>query len=214
LPSYQQQLDTLERWRRFPGREWLEPPGDRFALTFDDGPDPDATPAVLEALDAAGARATFFLVGEQVRRNPSLAAEIAAAGHGVALHGERHRLLLRLPSRVARADLDRGADTIAEATGIPITRHRPPYGIYSAAALDHVRARGWAPLLWSRWGHDWRERRGPGRIAAEVTRDLAAGDVLLLHDADDYSAPGSWRNTVRALPRVLDAIAAAGLQGR
>jgi hypothetical protein len=78
-------------------------------------------------------------------------------------------------------------------------------------ALAEVRRRGWAPLLWSRWGRDWRARATPAGVAAEVTRDLAAGDVLLLHDADDYSAPGSWRTTVAALPAILDAIGAAGL---
>jgi peptidoglycan-N-acetylglucosamine deacetylase len=191
----------------------VDSPG-AVALTFDDGPHPQGTPAVLELLAREGARATFFLVGEQVLRNPSLAAEIAAAGHAIALHGHRHRNLLRIGPAAARADLDRGADTIASVTGAAIALHRPPYGIYSWPALAHVRDRGWSPLLWSRWGHDWRANRGPGRIAAEVTRDLRAGDVLLLHDADDYSAPGSWRNTVKALPRVLEAIAAAGLQGR
>jgi peptidoglycan/xylan/chitin deacetylase (PgdA/CDA1 family) len=185
---------------------------DAVLLTFDDGPHPLGTPAMLRILADERARATFFLVGEQVRRHPSLAAEIAAAGHAVALHGEHHRLLLRLSPQAARADLDRGAETVAEATGLPITLHRPPHGIYSPAALDHVRERGWAPLLWSRSGRDRRGNRGPGRIAAEVTRDLAAGDVLLLHDSDAYGGPGAWRHTVRALPRVLDAIAAAGLR--
>ena len=181
------------------------------ALTFDDGPHPQGTPAVLELLRAAGAQGTFFLVGEQVLRSPSLAAEIAAAGHGIALHGHRHRNLLRISPRALAADLDRGAAAIADATGIEPALHRPPYGIYSWPALREVRARGLAPLLWSRWGHDWRRFTTPERIAAEVTEDLVAGDVLLLHDADDYSAPGSWRNTVAALPRVLEAIAARGL---
>jgi peptidoglycan/xylan/chitin deacetylase (PgdA/CDA1 family) len=182
------------------------------ALTFDDGPHPEGTPAVLEILAAAGVRATFFLVGEQVQRTGSLAAEIAAAGHAIALHGHRHRNLLRLtPGAVAR-DLDAGAETVSGATGAPIALHRPPYGIYSWPGLHAVRARGWAPLLWSRWGHDWRRRATPAGIAAEVTADLTGGDVLLLHDADDYSAPGSWRRTVAALPLVLEAITAAGLR--
>src|SRR5207342_702250 len=77
------------------------------ALTFDDGPHPQGTPATLAALDAAGARATFFLVGEQVRAYPALAAEIVAAGHAVAVHGDRHRNLLRVPPRALTADLDR-----------------------------------------------------------------------------------------------------------
>src|SRR4051794_31710642 len=83
------------------------------ALTFDDGPHAQGTPAVLEALRTAGAQATFFLVGEQVQRHRALAAEITAAGHGVALHGHRHRNLLRVPPRALAADLDRAHDLIA-----------------------------------------------------------------------------------------------------
>jgi peptidoglycan/xylan/chitin deacetylase (PgdA/CDA1 family) len=179
------------------------------ALTFDDGPHPHGTLAVLEALRAHGAVATFFLVGEQVRRTGALAAEIQAAGHAVALHGDRHRALVRLSGRALREDLDRLAATVGDAA-LPV--HRAPYGAYTLAALAEVRRRGWAPLLWSRWGRDWRARASPAGVAAEVTRDLRAGDVLLLHDADDYSAPGSWRTTAAALPAVLDAIAAAGLR--
>jgi peptidoglycan/xylan/chitin deacetylase (PgdA/CDA1 family) len=179
------------------------------ALTFDDGPHPQGTPAVLEILRDHGAVATFFLVGEQVRRTGGLRDEILAAGHAIAVHADRHRNLMRLAPRAVRSDLDRAAAAIG-ADALPI--HRAPYGVYTLAALAEVRRRGWTPLLWSRWGHDWRARATPGGVAAEVTRDLGAGDVLLLHDADDYSAPGSWRTTAAALPRVLDAIAAAGLQ--
>src|SRR5207249_9278537 len=77
----------------------LEPGDGSVALTFDDGPHPEGTPAVLEELDRRGALATFFLVGEQVERRPALAAEIAAAGHRIALHGHLHRNLLRVPPR-------------------------------------------------------------------------------------------------------------------
>jgi peptidoglycan/xylan/chitin deacetylase (PgdA/CDA1 family) len=181
------------------------------ALTFDDGPHPQGTPAVLDVLAARGVRATFFLVGEQVARDPGLAREIAAAGHAVALHGHRHRNLMRVGPRALAADLDRAADVIATATGTAITRYRPPYGIFSPAGLALARRRDWAPTLWSRWGRDWRRFTTAERIAATVTRDLTAGDVLLLHDADHYSARDSWRRTVAALPLVLDAIAATGL---
>jgi peptidoglycan/xylan/chitin deacetylase (PgdA/CDA1 family) len=178
------------------------------ALTFDDGPHPQGTPAVLEILRDRGAVATFFLVGEQVRRTGTLIDEIRAAGHGVAFHADRHRNLMRLSRRALRDDLDRLSDTLGDGT-LPV--HRAPYGVYTRAAIGDIRARGWAPLLWSRWGRDWRARATPAGVAAETTGDLAAGDVLLLHDADDYSAPGSWRTTAAALPAVLDAIAAAGL---
>jgi peptidoglycan/xylan/chitin deacetylase (PgdA/CDA1 family) len=75
-----------------------------------------------------------------------------------------------------------------------------------------VRRRGLRPLLWSRWGHDWTAHASADSIAGEVTRDLEPGDVLLLHDADFYSAQGSWRRTVAALPIVLDEIARRGLR--
>jgi peptidoglycan-N-acetylglucosamine deacetylase len=185
---------------------------DRVALTFDDGPHPEGTLAVLEILAAAGATATFFMVGERVVEAPDVAAEVARRGHRIAVHGYRHRNLLRIPPRALDADLDRAAEAIGEHTGAAPTLHRPPYGIYSWPALRAVRARGWEPLLWSRWGHDWRRFTSPARIAREVTRDLGAGDVLLLHDADDYSARDSWRRTVAALPRILEAIDAAGLK--
>jgi len=185
---------------------------DGVALTFDDGPHPEGTPAVLDLLEAAGATATFFMVGERVLAAPAVAADVAARGHAIAIHGHRHRNLLRLPPHVLARDLDTARDVIADATGAVPTLHRPPYGIYSWPALRAVRARGWTPLLWSRWGHDWRAWTTPGKIASEVTRRLEPGDVLLLHDADDYSAPGSWRRTVAALPHVLEAIAAAGLR--
>ena len=179
-----------------------------IALTFDDGPHPEGTPAVLEALAEAGAKATFFLVGEQVERWPELAAAIAAAGHEIALHGHRHRLLLRrTPFAVAR-DLDRAARAIGEATGRKPTCYRPPYGVFSSAALALVRLRGWTPFLWSTWGRDWEPRATPAGIARRATSRLRGGDVVLLHDADHYSSPGSWRRTVAALPRVLEAVEA------
>lgn len=181
------------------------------AVTFDDGPHPEGTPAVLEALRAAGASATFFLVGEQVERNPSLAAEVAAAGHTVAVHGHRHRNSLRLTPGAFESDVARGIAAIAEATGEEPGIHRAPYGIYSPPALEAVRRRGLRPLLWSRWGHDWRGSATARSIASEVTEELRGGDVLLLHDADHYSAPGSWRATAAALPEVLRRIEAAGL---
>jgi peptidoglycan/xylan/chitin deacetylase (PgdA/CDA1 family) len=182
------------------------------ALTFDDGPHPSGTPAVLDALASAGAPATFFLVGEQVERRPALAGEIAAAGHGIGLHGHRHRNLLRVPPHTLREDLSRARDLIGEATGRAPVLYRPPYGIFSSAALRVVRRAGLAPLLWSRWGRDWTRRATPESIAGKLTDGLTERDVLLLHDADFYSADDCWRATVAALPAVLDEIARRGLR--
>jgi len=186
--------------------------GRGYALTFDDGPHAQGTPAMLEILALANVRATFFLVGEQVRRNPSLAAEIVAAGHGVGLHCHRHRNLLRLTPRQLREDLARARELIETHAGVSPTLYRPPYGLLSAPALRLAYERGWRTLLWSHWGRDWDARATPESICARVTDGASEGAVLLLHDADDYSAADSWRRTARALPRVLETLAGRGLQ--
>jgi len=187
---------------------------DGVALTFDDGPHPQGTPAVLETLREHGAQATFFLAGEQVERRPALVAEIVAAGHRVELHCHRHRNQLRLTPRMLIEDAERGRAAIEEAGGQAVADYRPPYGIFSAAGLRAVRGQGWRPVLWSRWGRDWSRRATPESIAARSIAGAKAGDVLLLHDADYYSAPGSWVRTAAALPRILELLEARGLKSR
>jgi peptidoglycan-N-acetylglucosamine deacetylase len=181
------------------------------AITFDDGPHPEGTPRILELLATAGARATFFVVGEQVRARPELVRRALADGHAVALHGDRHRLQLRLGARALADDLDRGAAAIEDATGATPRHHRPPYGIYSAAGLAAARERGLEPLLWSAWGKDWRRLTTPERIAARATRGLGPGGVILLHDADFYGAARSHERTARALPLILATLASRGI---
>ncbi len=182
------------------------------ALTFDDGPHPQGTPAILETLREAGASATFFLAGEQVVRRPALVAEIVAAGHQVELHCHRHRNQLRLGARQLLEDADRAKAAIEEAAGQAVGDYRPPYGIFSAVGLRAVRGRGWRPVLWSQWGRDWDRRATPASIAARTTARVRAGDIVLLHDADYYSAPGSWVRTAAALPIILEELEARGLK--
>jgi peptidoglycan/xylan/chitin deacetylase (PgdA/CDA1 family) len=185
--------------------------GRGWALTFDDGPHLRGTPAALEILAREEVRATFFLVGEQVLRNPSLAAEIVGAGHRIGLHCHRHRNLLRLAPWQVREDIARAASAIEDATGLSPALYRPPYGVLNATALRLARRDGRRTLLWTHWGRDWERSATPESIAARVTDGAYEGSVLLLHDADDYSAPGSWQRTVSALPRVLDTMAGRGL---
>jgi peptidoglycan/xylan/chitin deacetylase (PgdA/CDA1 family) len=179
------------------------PTADGVAITFDDGPHPEGTPAVLDVLDRAGARATFFVIGEQVERRPRLVAEILERGHAVALHGYRHRLQSRMSVRAVQDDVRRGQAAIVAATGRRAAYHRPPYGIYSASGLAAVRAEGLKPLLWSAWGKDWRKFTTPARIAARATARVKPGGVILLHDADFYSSDHSHQRTVRALGPIL-----------
>ena len=182
------------------------------ALTFDDGPHPQGTPAVLEVLREHGATATFFLAGEQVVHRPALAAEIIAAGHRVELHCFRHRNHLRLRVADFLEDAERARVAIEEASGQAIACFRPPYGIFSSATLRAVRRRGWRPVLWSRWGRDWDRRASARSIARRASARIEAGDILLLHDADYYSARGSWVRTAAALPMILAELEARGLR--
>ena len=184
---------------------------DGVAITFDDGPHPQATPRVLELLAAEDAEATFFLVGEQVGRYPELAGEVAARGHAVGVHCYRHRNMLRLTSRQIREDLKLATSAIADAIEREPVLHRPPYGTFSAGGLAEAR-RALRPILWSRWGRDWRSDATSTDIVCRSTRDLAAGDVILLHDSDAYSDPGCWRAMADALPRLIEAVRTSGLE--
>jgi peptidoglycan/xylan/chitin deacetylase (PgdA/CDA1 family) len=206
MPSFQQQRDTLELWRRFPA---LERVADGVALTFDDGPDPDATPAVLDALAAAGAQAVFFLVGEQVEAHPELAGRVAEEGHVVALHGFRHVEHAEL-GPAARADLERGAAVVEEATGAELRLYRPPYGRFSEHSYAAARDLGLEPVYWSGWGTDW-EPIPAERIAETAIRDLAPGTIMLLHDSARYASRPSAAPTAEALPAILAAMGERGL---
>jgi peptidoglycan-N-acetylglucosamine deacetylase len=176
---------------------------DHVALTFDDGPHPLSTPRFLDLLDRTGVRATFFLLGQWAANAPALVKEIAAAGHEIAVHGYHHRCLLVRGPRATYDDLARARDVVSEAAGQPVTWFRPPYGVLTGATLVATRRLGLTPVLWTAWGRDWSARATPESVYRTVTADLAGGGTILLHDSDVTSAPGSWRATLAALPRLL-----------
>lgn len=194
-------------------RDRLDDPS-AVALTFDDGPDADGTPAILAALAALAVPATFFVTGEQVRAHPGIAAEIVAAGHEIAVQGDRHDNVLRMSPWTLRDDLRRAEAAIADAAGVLPRRYRPPYGVFSAAALALAVDHGWEPVLWSRWGRDSRATASSTSVAADATDGIAGGEIVLLHDADRYAAPGTWRRTLSALPAIVDGIRRRGLELR
>jgi peptidoglycan-N-acetylglucosamine deacetylase len=181
-------------------------------LTFDDGPHPQGTPAVLAELARHRVTATFFLVGEQVERRPALAQEIAAEGHEIAIHCHRHRSLLLLSPREVREDLRRASATIADATGKQPMVYRPPYGLFSFAGLIVAQRNGWERLLWTHAGYDWEPEATVDSIAGRLlTPRLRPSDVWLLHDADFYSVEGAWRRTVASLPVLFEELERRGL---
>jgi peptidoglycan-N-acetylglucosamine deacetylase len=181
-------------------------------LSFDDGPHPRGTPAVLAELETAGAPAVFFVSGEQAARYPELVRETTAAGHQVAVHGYWHQTRRQWSRRLLADDTRRALEIVGAAAGAIPRLYRPPHGVFSLPGLRLIRDLGLEPLLWSRWGRDWERRATASTVAHRAATELCAGDVVLLHDADHYGTPGSWRATAAALPRILDRITAAGLE--
>jgi peptidoglycan/xylan/chitin deacetylase (PgdA/CDA1 family) len=181
------------------------------ALTFDDGPHPEATPALLRLLDIVGVRATFFVVGRDLEEHPELGRELAAAGHEVGVHGYDHRLLPGRTPVATLTDLSRATAAVTAITGTVPRWWRPPYGVASTTALVAAHRLGLIPVLWTCWGRDWTSIATPDRIHRSVARRLAGGGTILLHDSDHYATPRSWEATLAALPGILGLCQARGL---
>ena len=206
-------LTINQAWRNrlLPGLSGIGRP-DRVALTFDDGPDPDSTPPFLDALADLGWSATFFLLGDMVRRAPSLVGQLVAAGHEVAVHGDVHRSHLFRTGVAIGRDIDRAVAAIGAETDQPLRWFRPPYGSISTPTLVAARRRGLRPVLWTAWGRDWRAEATPETVVADIVADLRPGATILLHDSDCTSAPGSWRSALGALPLLAAELDRRGLK--
>ncbi len=182
------------------------------ALTFDDGPDPAITPRVLDLLDRAGAKATFFCVGEHVLAHPSLAREIVARGHAVESHSHRHSTsfgyLLGAP---LRAELENAQNAIRGTTGAAPRFFRAPFGMRNPSLHAAVIQLGLVYASWTRRGYDTVDPDA-SRVLGRLTKGLAAGDVLLLHDGVVQRARRDDPTVLRALPLLLDALAERGLR--
>ncbi len=199
------------RWRELPGIERVEASG-QAVLTFDDGPDaaPGATVAVLDALDSAGAKATFFLVGEQMAAAPEVVAEILGRGHEIGVHGQRHFRHDRVPVAESVADIEAGYAAVAAVLDSPPRFYRPPYGKLTEAGAEACRRLGLEVAYWSTWGLDW-EPLPSGRIARRVNRDLDDGAVVLLHDSARYAVRPSAAETAAAIAAIAARASALGL---
>lgn len=173
----------------------------KVALTFDDGPDPRYTPRCLEILKAHQVHATFFLVGEQVRRYPDLAREIRAQGHDVGNHTWGHRHHWLLSPQKAKVEVREGARVIMEVIGERPRFFRPPFGemnlfSYWAAACLKERC-----VLWSIAAKDWQRGRSAAWITRGVTSRLRGGAIVLLHDSG--GAEGAPEAMLQALPDII-----------
>jgi peptidoglycan/xylan/chitin deacetylase (PgdA/CDA1 family) len=198
------------RRRVLPGLSGIGRAG-HLALTFDDGPDRASTPAFLRVLAEHRVRATFFLLGAMLDRDPDLGREIVAAGHEVAVHGWHHSCLLWRRPAAVHADLARARDLIVTVTGVQPRWYRPPYGVLTTAGWHAAARLGMSTVLWTAWGRDWEAAATPASIHATVTRRLAGGGTVLLHDSDCMSAPNSWQRTLAAVPAVIETARRRGL---
>ena len=182
-----------------------------IALTFDDGPDPDVTPRVLDLLDDAGVRASFFCIGWRARANPALCREIVARGHRVENHGDSHSWAFSAfgPKRM-KADIAAAQATLADITGEAPRFFRPTAGLRNPFLDPALAALDLRLATWTRRAYDTREGRAD-IVLGRLTRNLAAGDILLLHDGHGARTPADEPAVLAVLPRLLTTLADHGL---
>jgi peptidoglycan/xylan/chitin deacetylase (PgdA/CDA1 family) len=181
--------------------------GRAVALTFDDGPNPDATPLILDALKARGVRATFFILGRHAERWPELVQRVADEGHAIGNHGYYHRKLHFKSPRYVRDDLQLGTEMIVRASGVHPALFRAPHGFRSPWVTTIARSLGQRTVGWSLgvWDSD---RPGVDVIADRTVLGARPGAILLLHDGDGYDIEGDRLQTAHAVPLIVDRLLA------
>ena len=183
-----------------------------IALTFDDGPDPEVTLRVLDLLDAAGARATFFCIAKRAAENPELCREIARRGHAVENHSRGHQATFpMLGLGGIRREILGAQGTLAELAGRKPRFFRPPAGLRNPLLDPVLHDLGLKLVSWTRRGFDTRHADA-GVVAGRLLEGLAAGDILLLHDGHCARAASGTPIVLEVLPRVLEAARALGLR--
>jgi peptidoglycan/xylan/chitin deacetylase (PgdA/CDA1 family) len=180
-----------------------------IALTFDDGPDPDVTPKVLDILDSHHAKASFFVIGDKAAAHPELIREIVRRGHSIENHSRQHSSFFGFFAWTAlRKDIGTAQGIIAGITGRSPAFFRSPMGIRNPM-LDPVIAQlGLRYITWTRRGFDT-VTSDPAVVLERLTHKMSAGDILLLHDR---KTPDQRAMVLEVLPALLDRIAAAGLK--
>ena len=181
------------------------------ALTFDDGPNPDATPRILDTLREKGVRATFFVLGSHAERWPELVRRISHEGHQIGNHGYFHRKLqFKSPFYVSR-DIRLGIRAIRRA-GAPAPRYfRAPHGFRSPWTTPIASSYGERTVGWSLgvWDSD---RPGVDEIVRRTLEGVEPGSIVLLHDGDGYNPDGDRMQTAAALPLIIDRLKEQGYE--
>jgi peptidoglycan/xylan/chitin deacetylase (PgdA/CDA1 family) len=182
-----------------------------LALTFDDGPNPEATEPILNALGERGVKATFFVLGRHAERWPHLVRRIAEEGHTIGNHGYYHRKLHLKGPRSVREDLELGTRAIADSSGVRPRYFRAPHGYRSPWVTTIASSLGQRTVGWTRGVWD-SAQPGVEIIVQRCVRAAKPGAILLLHDGDGYDPLGDRSQTARAVPMVLTRIHDLGLR--
>jgi peptidoglycan/xylan/chitin deacetylase (PgdA/CDA1 family) len=184
----------------------------RVALTFDDGPDPEVTPRVLEILRQRQVPATFFCIGQRAAAHPEIVKSIADGGHLIGNHSwsHSHAFWFSGPRRLAR-ELDRTQELLASLGGLAPRYFRAPAGIRSPLLDPFLHSRGLSLVSWTRRGFDT-VVKSPSRVVARLVNRLGPGDVLLLHDGSGARMANGSPVVLDALPKLLDCVEAKGLE--
>ncbi|HXT18813.1 MAG TPA: polysaccharide deacetylase family protein [Gemmatimonadaceae bacterium] len=185
--------------------------GKRVALTFDDGPNPNATPFILDALRDRGVKATFFILGRHAEQWPDLVRRVADEGHSIGNHGWFHRKLHFKSPAYVRRDLTLGTEAIQRASGVTPHLFRAPHGFRAPWVTAIARSLGQRTVGWSLgvWDSD---RPGVDVIAQRTVDGARPGSILLLHDGDGYDPQGDRTQTARAVPLIVDRLLAQGFE--
>lgn len=202
-------LDRFQRWARGHLLCHVDDPGPRFALTFDDGPSPRNTPALLDVLAGLGARATFFLLRSPLRRSPELARRMLRDGHEVGVHGDLHLPAWAMPTSWIGREIERSVATMRDALGIMPRHYRAPFGLLLPRQAATVRACGLVPVLGDVYPADHALRRSEP-IVSRVLRRLDRGSIVILHDSGVLGDPDRGP-TVAAVGAIVEAGARRGL---
>lgn len=195
------------------GRPLTRLPGDEpvVSITFDDGPNPHATPRILDTLKREGVHATFFVLGKHAERWPELVRRMADDGHQLANHGYWHRKLHRRSPAYVRDDLMRGTEMVERITGMYPRFFRAPHGFRNPWVTPIARSLGQRTVGWSLGVWD-SARPGVDEITRRALDGTHPGSILLLHDGDGYDPDGDRLQTADALPRIIGGLRARGLR--
>ena len=170
-----------------------------MALTFDDGPDPDITPAVLDSLDALGARGSFFMVGENVLRHPGTARMVYERGHLIGNHSMTHPKMFLMRKSEVEKEIDSAQKAIIDTTGVKPGLFRPPYGIFDFTCASVVKEHELTMVLWTALSGDYANKL-PEEIERTIAPYIRPGSIVVFHDTEK----GGGKN----LPDLISAIGA------